>query len=243
MWALVMLIFEYKDKRAILVTSVKVGASSPEASIKPSGSNVREGFERDKLIPFNDPRKLLPYPRVLAYTLNRHMEEFCPDNIHSCWCGMLERYDCGFTITFNPSFPRDLTILCEKRPYVFILDESRQANSGLISKLQVHKVEQQLRVLPTSAESSLGEDQFYKHNDSYCEPEYKWCWCGLVRNLNDYFGVLEESHHLIPPRIMIDCRPYKMRPFEQRICDPSEISWYRKLITSDSFPCGRYWNH
>ena len=173
MVVIIVVTHEYFINRVKIVAFASVSSDS-SSLLQSNLSNERKEFEKDKIVLFNDPRKILPYPRVLTYTLNRHMEELCPEALNHCWCGMLEDGDHGFRTTFNPSFPRDLTLLCNKRPYIIKLEYDPQ-DTGLISKHQVELVEKQLENLPTEKNSSVEPNQYYNHNDSFCEPQFKWC--------------------------------------------------------------------
>ena len=77
----------------------------------------------------------------------------------------------------------------------------------------------------------------YKHYSILCPRDHRWCWCGVVSNLQEYYGMAVHTSYF-RPLVVIDCRPFEMRPFEKRSCSEDSVPWLERNIGKTEFPCG-----
>ena len=202
-------------------------------------------FEYDKLMLYRDDDEPSYFPRVLIYRLNRHMDEFCAKLSSECWCGMIEGYNqYNQGVPKNPRVLEDLSIICQSKPIIVLqkpLDKKSQANL-LIE--QIDQIENQTEEVVSSENNwtSISQGEFNKHTASLCPPYFNWCFCSYVRDLNKYMrtGAIR-NRRTKTTKIVIDCRPYEMRPHEKRDCSQKQSSFLIRLFkSSNKFPCGQY---
>lgn len=194
------------------------------------------------------------------------MDEFCADDFHQCWCGLLDDFK-NFPIgTRTQQRVYILLKICSSDPEwlknknTFIPDDNFNAFKELLLPngtkifynrklyLNLHKQGMDAKHIydyQKTGDFDLRLYEFNKHYPSLCPPRSAWCWCGIVGSWKNYYSKPNKTNTVDIPKVVIDCRPVSFRPYEIRDCAPestNNLPWHRKLFGpgAQHFPCGHF---
>ena len=188
----------------------------------------------------------------------KHMDELCPDSdVKECWCCLFDEELPAEQVTLlkmcsshpkwienKSDFMSDGFELFRYGHFPNGTKRMRYGESIQQSYLDSHKAQrtqpQNIAILDNQLWNSY---ELNRHNSSLCPYGWAWCWCGLVGDIVQYLSAKTPTIMVQSPRIVIDCRPYRLRPYETRDCAPEakdKLPWYRKAFgpLPRRFPCG-----
>ena len=194
--------------------------------------------------------------------LRTHMNELCPNNIEECWCGFVnkpgDRLQPFATRPFlmmqiccsDTKWRKNKEIIVQEFLPLFSQvrdrdgevydyhDEWIQHQDDMFN-LPYNSSDTERTNRTATLENIYSDLNIYKHDESLCAEEFKWCWCGFINTLEEYHGLSIKDKEPLGPRVLIDCRPFEKRPFEKRNCTTS--SPLRRMffgIGPSNYPCG-----
>ena len=200
-----------------------------------------------------------------------HMDELCPVSYDHCWCGFqykpgdhLQRYASRPFLTMRiciqtDNFRTNKEFLVEKYSSLFSLQRDKNGQEfdfhvyreefqtikylsrGIQAKTRAKQIQNNI----STVKKLYNHTVLYKHDESVCPQHFKWCWCGFINTMDEYNGKSICSKRFEECTVLIDCRPFKQRPFETRNCSPdlnftniddkTSEAWLKKR-----FPCGHF---
>ena len=196
------------------------------------------------------------FGQTTLITPNIHMDVLCSTlaPLEHCWCGFIKKYDDEYH--FSVTKPFEMIRICSNYDgWVYHKDTimelyldsgnletdepvrgSRHRRRNTINNNNGHSNSTSAKTIEKYKGSGL-----YQHDSGICPKHFSWCWCGLINTMDEYYGLATSDHPPLKPRVLIDCRPFEMRPFETRNCKPNS-PLYRRIIGlgPDPYPCGSY---